>query len=98
MSLKLHPTSDASDAKKAASQDKIDIAAGTRSATEAPAPTDELPSQAETLDYLMTLTIQLKKMAQGAGFRRLGLILLLAEQEARQQMLSTGSSPPPRLR
>lgn len=43
-------------------------------------------SSRQTLEYLSELTVELKTLAEQAGFRRLSLILLLAEQEARQQL------------
>ena len=101
MSLKLHPTSDQTDAKSDAAQGKVCTSADTKAAAEparkalADDPAEEKPSQAETLDYVMALTIQIKNMAQRAGFRRLGLILMLAEQEARQQIASNGGTSPP---
>lgn len=43
-------------------------------------------SATESLNYLIELTFELKQLANLAGFNRLGLILMLAEQEARQQL------------
>lgn len=54
-------------------------------------PPSDGPSLAETLDYVMVLAAQLKKLAQAAGFGRLGLILMMAEQEAHQQLHRSGA-------
>ncbi len=104
MSLKLHSDPDHTDPNIETAQGKAGKSAESKSATKQAqkvhpdASGEEMPSQAETLDYLIALTIQIKKMAERAGFRRLGLILMLAEQEARQQMVSNDSSPPKGMR
>lgn len=54
-------------------------------------PASEGPSLTETLDYVQVLAAQLKKLAHTAGFGRLGLILMMAEQEAQQQMHQSGA-------
>jgi hypothetical protein len=46
------------------------------------------PVAADMLDYILTLTTELKAMAVQAGHGRLGLILTLAEEEARQKLES----------
>lgn len=45
----------------------------------------EMSTVSENLDYLIHLTSELRAVAEQAGLNRLGLILNLAEQEARQQ-------------
>ena len=46
-------------------------------------------SAAESLEYLIELSSEMKQLANVAGFKRLGLVLMLAEQEARQQLRKT---------
>lgn len=43
-------------------------------------------SDIDRLDYLIDLIMQLRDLAQDGGLQRLALILMLAEQEARQQL------------
>ena len=96
MSLRLHSGIDGTEAGARVGKGRADnpdeVKAGKEPAEKVAA--DEPASHAETLEYIMTLTVQIKKMAQRAGFQRLGLILMLAEQEARQQMVSQSSRTP----
>ena len=48
--------------------------------------TDKQPMDVSMLEYILTLTSELKCLARQAGHDRLGLMLLLAEEEARQKL------------
>jgi hypothetical protein len=58
-----------------------DTAAPKRQST----PTSQ-PTIAQTIEYILAFTTELKFMAQQAGLSRLALILMLAEQESHQQL------------
>jgi hypothetical protein len=63
------------------SADQQDTAAPKRQST----PTSQ-PTIAQTIEYILAFTTELKFMAQQAGLSRLALILMLAEQESHQQL------------